>query len=75
MTRLPTLTGDEIAKALIKAGSKVIHQRGSHVKLTHPDNRTVIIPVHRGESIGKGLMSKILKDVDMGKEEFISLLR
>jgi len=74
MTSLPALTGDEIVKALTKAGFQIGHQKGSHVKLAHSDGRTTVIPVHKGESIGKGLMSKILRDVDLTKEEFASLL-
>jgi len=74
MTNLPALTGDEIVKALVKAGFQKIHQKGSHVKLAHHDGRITVIPVHKGESIGKGLVSKILRDVDMSKEQFSSLL-
>jgi predicted RNA binding protein YcfA (HicA-like mRNA interferase family) len=74
MTSLPALTGGEIVKALVKAGFQIVRQKGSHVKLAHPDGRITVIPVHKGESIGKGLMSKILRDVDLSKEEFFSLL-
>ena len=74
MTSLPALTGNEIIKALVKAGFQIVHQKGSHVKLAHPDGRTTVIPVHKGESIGEGLMSKILRDVDLSEEEFASLL-
>jgi len=30
MTGLPALTGDEIVKALVKAGFQKIHQKGGH---------------------------------------------
>jgi len=75
MTGLPALTGNEIVKALVKAGFQTVHSKGSDVKLAHPDGRTTIVPVHKGESIGKGLMSKILRDVDLSKEEFALLLK
>ena len=74
MTSLPALTGGEIVKALVKAGFQIVRQKGSHIKLAHHDGRITVIPVHKGESIGKGLMSKILRDVDMSKEQFSSLL-
>ena len=74
MTTLPTLTGSEIVKALAKTGFQIVRQKGSHVKLSHPDGRITVVPVHKGESIGKGLMSKILRDVDLSKEQFSSLL-
>ncbi|HAV10410.1 MAG TPA: hypothetical protein DCX22_02190 [Dehalococcoidia bacterium] len=74
MTRLPSPTGEEIIKALSKIGFQPVSQRGSHVKLRHVDGRTTIVPIHKGESIGKGLTAKILRDVDISKEEFLLLL-
>lgn len=74
MSKLSSPTGEEIVKALNKAGFQIVSQRGSHIKLKHPDGRTTVVPVHKGESIGKGLMAKILHDVDMGKQEFIKFL-
>jgi hypothetical protein len=32
------------------------------------------LPVHRGEAIGPGLLSKILRDCDMAREDLIDLL-
>jgi predicted RNA binding protein YcfA (HicA-like mRNA interferase family) len=34
-----------------------------------------VIPVHRGEEIGRGLLSKIIKDAGLTKEEFLKLLK
>ena len=31
--------------------------------LKHPDGRGTVVPVHSGETIGAGLMSKIQKDI------------
>jgi predicted RNA binding protein YcfA (HicA-like mRNA interferase family) len=42
--------------------------------MRHEDGRVVIVPVHSGETIGPGLMSKILHDCEMTQEEFRSLL-
>ena len=41
--------------------------KGGHVNhfLKHPDGRKTVIPVHAGESIGPGLMSSILRQVQM----------
>ena len=74
MTRLPALTGDRVIKALAKAGFIVDRQRGSHVHLKHPDGRATVVPVHKGESIGRGLVSKILRDTDLDREDFRGLL-
>ncbi len=71
---LPALTSDRAIAALQRAGFVIIRQSGSHVVLRHPDGRTTVVPQHRGRSIGKGLLSKILKDVQMTREQFRSFL-
>ena len=74
MTRLPSLTGEEIIKALGRAGFQILRQRGSHVYLKHPDGRTTVVPIHKGESVGRGLMRKIMRDTDLSREELQKLL-
>ncbi len=71
MSKLPSLTGKEIVSLLKKAGFTVERQRGSHVFLKHEDGRATVVPVHSGETIGPGLLSKILRDVEMTKEELL----
>jgi predicted RNA binding protein YcfA (HicA-like mRNA interferase family) len=65
MNRLPALTAKELIRALEKAGFQVIRQRGSHVRLRHPDGRVVTVPVHAGQTIGRELLKKILRDARM----------
>ena len=74
MTRLPSLTGEKIIKALGKAGFEVFRQRGSHVYLKHPDGRSTVVPLHKGESVGRGLVRKIMNNADLTREEFLRLL-
>jgi predicted RNA binding protein YcfA (HicA-like mRNA interferase family) len=74
MTRLPSLTGEQVVKALGKAGFQVLRQRGSHVYLKHPDGRATVVPVHKGESVGRGLVRKIMQDAELSREEFLKLL-
>lgn len=74
MSKLPLLTGKEIISVLKRVGFVVIRQRGSHVVLEHSDGRVTVIPVHSGEIIGPGLFSKILRDVEMTKEDFKKFL-
>jgi predicted RNA binding protein YcfA (HicA-like mRNA interferase family) len=71
MSKFPSLTGKEIVSILKKSGFIVERQRGSHVFLKHTDGRVTVVPVHSGETIGPGLLSKILRDVEMTKDEFI----
>ncbi len=74
MTRLPSLTGEETIRALEKAGFQILRRRGSHVYLKHPDGRATVVPVHKGESIGRGLLTKILRDTELAREDFLKLL-
>jgi len=75
MNKLVALKGKEVVSLLKKAGFVKQRQKGSHVFLRHPDGRATVIPIHAGETIGPGLLSKILKDVEMTKDDFISLLK
>lgn len=74
MTKLPRLTGRQVIAALRKAGFKAIRVKGSHHFLQHPDGRCTVVPIHAGETIGPGLMNKILNDCDLSREEFTDLL-
>ena len=75
MIRLPLLTGEQVIKALTHAGFQAIRQKGSHVYLQHRDGRSTVVPSHQGETIGKGLLRKIIRDVEMDRNEFLSLLK
>ena len=74
MARLPRLRGREVIAALRRAGFAVRRVRGSHHFRQHADGRRTVVPVHAGETIGPGLLSKILKDAEMDPEEFVRLL-
>ena len=74
MSKLPALTGRQVVSALERAGFTVVRVRSSHNFMRHPDGRTTIVPVHAGETIGPGLMSKILRDAELTREEFAGLL-
>ncbi len=74
MTKLPRLKGQQLIKALGKAGFQVVRVKGSHHFLKHPDGRCTVVPVHRGEAIGPGLMSQILRDCDMTRDDLLELL-
>jgi predicted RNA binding protein YcfA (HicA-like mRNA interferase family) len=74
MSSLPALTGTDLISILKKIGFAVDRQRGSHVFMKHPDGRGTVIPVHAKETIGSGLFSKILRDVDLSRQEFLDLI-
>lgn len=75
MPKFPRLTGQQVIAALKKAGFEVLRIKGSHHFMSHPDGRRTVVPVHRGEIIGPGLMLKIIRDCEMEREEFMELLK
>lgn len=74
MSTFPSISGAKLIKALKKAGFEDVRTRGSHHFLQHADGRCTVVPVHRGESIGSGLLAQILRDCDMSRKEFQQLL-
>ena len=54
MNRLPSLTGRQRISALGALGFVVFRIRASHHFLKHSDGRSTVVPVHSGETIGRG---------------------
>ncbi len=75
MSKLRPVPAERVIKALQKAGFEVVRSRGSHVFLRHADGRATVIPVHKGENLGRGLLRKIMHDVELPREEFLELLK
>ena len=74
MTRLPTVSAQQVLKALQKAGFQISNQRGSHVRLVHPVIRfKTVVPVHPGD-LSRPLLKKIIKQVGMSEAEFREFL-
>jgi len=58
------ISGKELVKLLERAGAVVRQGRGSHV-VVELSGRTTTIPIHGNQSLGKGLLNKILKDLGL----------
>lgn len=71
MSNLPAVTGQRLIKALRKLGFEVIRRKGSHNFLQHVDGRW---PAHAGETIGRGLLSQIIRDCEISAEELKKFL-
>jgi len=69
LSHLPCVTGKKLIAALKQLGFQVIRTKGSHRYLQHPDGRATVVPVHAGEDIGRGLLSKILRDTELNETE------
>jgi predicted RNA binding protein YcfA (HicA-like mRNA interferase family) len=74
MSRAPRVTGSELIAALAKAGFDVLRVKGSHHFLRHEDGRRTVVPAHSGETIGPGLLHKILRDCQITSEQLSELL-
>lgn len=74
MSRLPLLSGLELCKILNKLGFEEIRQKGSHKYLKHPDGRAAVVPIHSKRDIGKGLLRKILREIEIDREEFLKFV-
>ena len=74
--RLPSLRGDDVIRALRKAGFDVARVKGSHHIMRHSDvpNRSTVVPVHAGKDVKRGLLHKIIADAGLTVDEFLELL-
>jgi predicted RNA binding protein YcfA (HicA-like mRNA interferase family) len=70
--RLPRLTGWELLCLLRDRGFDVARVRGSHHFLRHPDGRATSVPVHAGETLGPGLLTRILADAGLTREDLLA---
>ncbi|OGG13692.1 hypothetical protein A2875_03915 [Candidatus Gottesmanbacteria bacterium RIFCSPHIGHO2_01_FULL_46_14] len=73
MPKLSPIRGKEFIALLKKQDFSTVRQKGSHVRMEHSDGRKTSVPIHAGEQIGKGLLRKILRDVNLSPEEFSKL--
>ncbi len=75
MPKLPQIKGDRLVNALRRKGWYVDRTRGSHVIMRHenkPETK-IVIPIH-GKSLKPGILSTILKKVELSVEEIKELL-
>lgn len=70
MSKLPILSSAQMSKILRHLGFSFIRQKGSHAYFKHSDGRATVVPIHKGEDLGRGLIRSILRDVDLSPEEF-----
>ncbi len=74
MSKLKPVQAERIVKALAKIVFKSIRQHGSHLVMKHPDGRITVVPVHKGEELGWGILRKIAKDAKISREELMQIL-
>ena len=64
----------KVIKALESFGFRAVRQKGSHVILQNDEGRTIVVPVHSGEELGRGILLKIIRQAGVKKEEFLRAL-
>ena len=75
MIKLVPIGHRDLFKILEHLGFSRRRQKGSHTIWQHEDGRITTVPVHSKEKISKGLLSKILSDIDIMREEYERLRR
>lgn len=74
MSILPILPTRVVMQKLIRAGFRFIYAKGSHYFFQHPiTHRLTSVPVHGGKNVGRGLLSKIIKQAGFSVKEFLGL--
>jgi predicted RNA binding protein YcfA (HicA-like mRNA interferase family) len=74
--RLPVISGQQMVKALKRAGFEVLRQRGSHVSMEKREpqiTRKTVVPQHR--EIRPGTLNDILKQTGLSKDDLRKLIK
>ncbi len=74
MSRLPVVSHRTLEKALLRAGFRVVRQKGGHVFYRHEDGRTTTAPNRPGRDIARPLLRTILREIAMSVDDFIALM-
>ena len=43
--------------------------------MKHKDGRCTVVPMHAGRDIGRGLLKRILNEIDMSREDFLKFVK
>lgn len=70
--RLPLLSWREVVKVLVKAGFRVVRQKGSHMILVKDE---CVVPIPKHKEIKRGLLIEIISEAGFTREEFLRLLK
>lgn len=74
MSRLPSLTAKDLVRALKKAGFEEERQRGSHLRMRHPETKKLtVVPMHPGD-LPRQLLKEIIKQSGFSEDEFRKFL-
>lgn len=75
MPKLKPLSSNELIKIVEKLGYSFLRQKGSHATYANKKGEIIVIPIHSGRKIDRGLLLKIIKkELKLTREEFEKLL-
>ncbi len=75
MTQLANISGKQALRSFCKMGYEIVRQRGSHVRLRHPQqliHHPLTVPMHKELKVG--LLHQLIKDAGLTEAEFLSNL-
>ena len=72
MPKLIPIKPKRLIKILISLGFSQRDAQGSHVFFRHQDGRTTVVHIHNRE-LSKGLLRKILNDIQLSTEQYDKL--
>jgi len=61
-----------VVKVLVKAGFRVVRQKGSHMILVKDE---CVVPIPKHKEIKRGLLIEIISEAGFTREEFLRLLK
>lgn len=71
--KIPKITAANAIKVLEKIGFVLVRRSGSHKKYKNETGRRVTIPYYSGKILHPKILRNILRDADLGLEEFLEL--
>jgi predicted RNA binding protein YcfA (HicA-like mRNA interferase family) len=73
--RLPAVKARELIRVLERLRFRLHHSTGSHRIYKHPTTgRRAVIPYHGNRDLSVKVLRSILKQADLGEDEFVKLL-
>jgi predicted RNA binding protein YcfA (HicA-like mRNA interferase family) len=57
-------------KILRKLGFVKLRQKGSHAYFSRSDGKATVVPMHKGEDLGRGIIRSILGDIELSREDY-----
>jgi predicted RNA binding protein YcfA (HicA-like mRNA interferase family) len=73
MSKLPSVSGQQVVAVLQRLGFRIRRQHGSHIILRRDDPfAQTVVPAHR--ELDRGTLRAILRQIDISVDEFVRLL-